>query len=71
MPEGVGNSLEPAAPRRAARRVRQPAPESFDPRRGPGGLDVASAEDESASLPDDTAPAGGMAKGAAIIRAAL
>jgi len=66
MPEGSENSVEPAPVRRAIRRTRQPAPESFDPRRGPGGIDVASADDELA-LP----ASGGIANGAAVIRRAL
>src|SRR5215469_6209552 len=66
MPEGSANSIETTPVRRAPRRTRQPAPESFDPRRGPGGIDVASADDEPA-LP----ASGGIANGAAVIRAAL
>jgi excinuclease ABC subunit C len=67
MPESAGNSLETVSVRRTPRRARQPAPESFDPRRGPGGIDVApAAQPESASL-----PSGGIANGAAIIRAVL
>jgi len=66
MPENAENSLIAPAPRRATRRARQPAPETFDPRRGPGGIDIASAED----LPPQQ-PSGGIANGAAIIRAAL
>ncbi len=47
-----------------------PAPESFDPRRGPGGLDVRPAQ-EAETTPAENAAVGGIAKGAAIIRAAL
>ena len=49
MPEAGENSLDvtpadaPIPARRAARHARQPAPESFDPRRGPGGIDLAPA----------------------------
>src|SRR5271170_7188003 len=77
MQDGVENIMEtvtaepPPRPKRAPRRARQPAPESFDPRRGPGGIDVAA--DDAA--PDDAAPApalaGGMANGVAVLRAAL
>jgi excinuclease ABC subunit C len=66
MPEGTANSIDAPQARRTPRRARQPAPESFDPRRGPGGIDVAQDEPEAASL-----PSGGMANGAAVIRAAL
>jgi excinuclease ABC subunit C len=66
MPESSERSAEAAPVRRAPRRPRQPAPESFDPRRGPGGIDVASADDEPA-LP----ASGGIANGAGIIRRAL
>ena len=68
MPDGAENSLATATPRRATRRARQPAPESFDPRRGPDGIDVASSDDEASPAPQSS---GGMANGAAIIRAAL
>jgi excinuclease ABC subunit C len=54
----------PARLKRASRRARQPGPESFDPRRGPGGLDVA----EPGAAP---APGGGIANGVAVLRAAL
>jgi excinuclease ABC subunit C len=64
MAEGTENTVE--ALTRRARRPRQPAPESFDPRRGPGGIDVAPSEDEPA-LP----AGGGIANGVSIIRAAL
>jgi excinuclease ABC subunit C len=67
MPDGTENSLATATPRRATRRARQPAPESFDPRRGPDGIDVAPNDDEALALRSS----GGMANGAAIIRAAL
>src|SRR5215469_8536917 len=70
MPEGVGNSLVTEPARRTPRRTRQPSPESFDPRRGPGGLDVTPADQAAAAASDEKA-VGGMAKGAAIIRAAL
>jgi excinuclease ABC subunit C len=67
MPDGAENSLATVTPRRATRRARQPAPESFDPRRGPGGIDVVTADDEVSP----SHPSGGMANGAAIIRTAL
>jgi excinuclease ABC subunit C len=70
MPEGVGNSPVTASARRTPRRARVPAPESFDPRRGPGGLDVAPAQ-EAEAAPTEKTPVGGIAKGAAIIRTAL
>ncbi|HTZ35156.1 MAG TPA: excinuclease ABC subunit UvrC [Stellaceae bacterium] len=56
----------PARPPRSARRPRQPARESFDPRRGPGGIDIAEAPAPSAA-----APGGGIAAGVAVLRAAL
>jgi excinuclease ABC subunit C len=68
MPEGAEDSLAAPPLRRAPRRARQPAPESFDPRRGPGGIDVASPGEPAEAAPQ---PSGGMANGAAIIRAAL
>jgi len=52
--------------KRAPRRLRQPAPEAFDPRRGPEGLDIPSAETTPAP-----ASIGGIAHGTAILRAAL
>jgi len=70
MPEGAQNTAETAPtaaaarPKRAARR-RQPGPESFDPRRGPGGIDVAP------STPAEPSPPGGLANGTAVLRAAL
>src|SRR5580704_10016064 len=67
MPDGAENSLATVTPRRATRRARQPAPESFDPRRGPGGIDVVTADDEVSP----SHPSGGMANGAAIIRTTL
>jgi excinuclease ABC subunit C len=70
MPEGVGNSLATAPVRRASRRSRQPAPESFDPRRGPGGIDIAPAEDADSAAEEKRA-VGSIANGAAVIRAAL
>ncbi len=70
MPEGIGNRLETASARRTPRRARTFAPESFDPRRGPGGLDVAPTQDAEAE-PAEKMPVGGIARGAAIIRAAL
>ncbi len=72
MTESVETSIEdppadPAArPTRTPRRTRQTAPESFDPRRGPGGIDVASAEPAPAP-----ATVGTMANGVAVLRAAL
>ena len=53
-----------------ARQARQQAPESFDPRRGPGGIDVASPETTSAAT-SRPAPIGGIANGVAVLRAAL
>jgi excinuclease ABC subunit C len=70
MPEGVGNNLVTEPARRTPRRTRQPPPESFDPRRGPGGLDATPADQAAAAASDEKA-VGGMAKGAAVIRAAL
>src|SRR5579862_6563527 len=70
MPEGAENSLATAPVRRAPRRVRQPAPESFDPRRGPGGIDIAPA-DEAECPAEEKRPGGSIANGAAVIRAAL
>jgi len=67
MSQLVDNRPETAARRRAPRRERQPAPESFDPRRGPGGIDVAPTEEDGLA----PAAAGGIANGAAIIRTAL
>jgi excinuclease ABC subunit C len=67
MPEIVEDNPNGApgeAPRRRSPRgVRPPAPESFDPRRGPSGIDVASDETPG--------PSGGMAHGVAVLRAAL
>jgi excinuclease ABC subunit C len=57
---GVGKAKRTPRPRR------QPAPESFDPRRGPDGLDVATAQ--AAGAPT---PSGGIANGVAVLRAAL
>jgi excinuclease ABC subunit C len=76
MPASVENSVTiasaeaPARPKRAPRRSRQPGPESFDPRRGPGGIDVAAEDVDPASTPAP-APIGGIANGAAVLRAAL
>jgi excinuclease ABC subunit C len=62
-------SPDPAEPvKRMPRRRRQLAPESFDPRRGPDGLDVAMAEAGNAAEP---AAKGGIANGVAVLRAAL
>jgi excinuclease ABC subunit C len=72
MPEGIDSTLEIAPadsqPRRKRppRAARLPAPENFDPRRGPGGIDIASPEAETAPL-----PSGGIAHGVAVLRAAL
>jgi excinuclease ABC subunit C len=72
MPEGAENTvtISPAegspAPRRVSRRARQPAPESFDPRRGPDGLDG-----DTATSRVELASSGNIANGAAVIRAAL
>ncbi|HYM74097.1 MAG TPA: excinuclease ABC subunit UvrC [Stellaceae bacterium] len=67
MPQRAENTAEiaPDRPIRARAR-RQPQPETFDPRRGPGGIDVAAAELEPAP-----APTGGVANGVAVLRAAL
>jgi excinuclease ABC subunit C len=70
MPEGVGNSLATAPARRAARRARQSAPESFDPRRGPGGIDVIPAG-EAENPAEEKRTVGSIANGAAVIRTAL
>jgi excinuclease ABC subunit C len=76
MPASIENSVTsasaetPARPKRAPRRPRQPGPESFDPRRGPGGIDVAAGDGASTSAPTP-APIGGIANGAAVLRAAL
>ena len=51
MPDGNANTIDAPQARRGTRRARQPAPESFDPRRGPGGIDVAQDEPEAAPLP--------------------
>jgi excinuclease ABC subunit C len=66
MPDGNADTIEAPQTRRTPRRARRPAPESFDPRRGPGGIDIA--QDEAETAPS---PSGGMANGAAVIRAAL
>jgi excinuclease ABC subunit C len=66
MSEVLEDSFVTRPPRKAPRRARQPAPESFDPRRGPGGIDIASSNDASAQQ-----PIGSIANGAAVIRAAL
>ena len=66
MPDATENSVEIAPVQRTPRRARQPAPESFDPRRGPGGIDVATEEDTSAPQ-----SSGGMANGVAVLRSAL
>jgi excinuclease ABC subunit C len=50
--------------KRPPRRLRQPAPESFDPRRRPGDIDVAAGDATAA-------PGSGMANGIAVLRAAL
>jgi excinuclease ABC subunit C len=52
--------------KRAPRSRRQLAPESFDPRRGPGGLDTATAEAPATPL-----TSGGIANGVAVLRTAL
>jgi excinuclease ABC subunit C len=66
MPDGNANTIDAPQARRSTRRARQPAPESFDPRRGPGGIDIVQEEPDA-----DAPPSGGMANGAAVIRAAL
>jgi excinuclease ABC subunit C len=71
MPEAAEDNLEATPVRRARRRVRQPAPESFDPRRGPGGIDPGGVDIASEGAERAPLPSGGMANGAAIIRAAL
>jgi len=76
MPANVKNSeimasTEPPEPaKRTLRQRRQPAPESFDPRRGPDGLDIAAAEVASTPAPETVAK-GGISSGVAVIRAAL
>ncbi|HWD58548.1 MAG TPA: excinuclease ABC subunit UvrC [Stellaceae bacterium] len=67
MTQAAETNQPTAATQRPARRSRQPAPESFDPRRGPGGIDV----DVPEAAPARALPAGNIASGAAIIRAAL
>src|SRR5579864_3579605 len=52
--------------KRTPRPRRQPAPETFDPRRGPDGLDIATAQPGTAP-----APSGGIVNGVAVLRAAL
>jgi len=52
--------------KRTPRPRRQPAPETFDPRRGPDGLDIATAQPGTAP-----APTGGIVNGVAVLRAAL
>jgi len=65
----IATPAEPVEPaKRMPRRRRQPGPESFDPRRGPDGLDVAMAETADAAEPS---PKGGIANGVAVLRAAL
>jgi excinuclease ABC subunit C len=66
MPDDALTSIEVPATRRATRRVRQSARESFDPRRGPGGIDVPDQDQTPAPV-----PSGGIAHGATVIRAAL
>jgi excinuclease ABC subunit C len=66
MPEGSATTIETSQARRTPRRARTPAPESFDPRRGPGGIDLAQDDTETAPAPN-----GSMAHGAGVIRAAL
>ena len=71
MPESAEDTTviapaDAARPPRAARSRRQPRPESFDPRRGPGGIDVAA---EEAAPP--AARGGSIANGIAVLRAAL
>ena len=70
MPDGAENNLEAPPVRRTPRRARQPAPESFDPRRGPGGIDVSFPEAPADATPTPQ-PGHSMANGAAIIREAL
>ena len=70
MPESAEDTVviapaDAARAPRAARSRRQPRPESFDPRRGPGGIDVA----EEAAPP--AARGGSIANGIAVLRAAL
>jgi excinuclease ABC subunit C len=72
MPAGLEDSTAIAPdetatrPKRAPRRARPLAPESFDPRRGPGGIDVATDEAEPAAV-----ATGGIANGVAVLREAL
>jgi excinuclease ABC subunit C len=61
---------KPAPAKRASRRARQPGPESFDPRRGPGGIDVATDEPDQAQAASP-APIGGIAHGVDVLREAL
>jgi excinuclease ABC subunit C len=55
-----------ARPPRPVRSRRQPGPESFDPRRGPGGIDIATSE---AAHPP--VRGGSIANGIAVLRTAL
>ena len=75
MDEETETSVEVTATRRPRRRAPQPAPESFDPRRGPGGIDIADAEDaaeaDDAGAEPGLPASGGIANGAAVIRTAL
>jgi excinuclease ABC subunit C len=72
MPTSVQNSevVTAGGAKRTPRPRRQPAPESFDPRRGPDGLDTATAEPAAAPAPESI-PKGGAANGVAVLRAAL
>ena len=68
----IATAAEPVEPaKRTPRRHRQLAPESFDPRRGPDGLDVAAVEGSSAAEATNAAAKGGIANGVAVLRAAL
>jgi excinuclease ABC subunit C len=72
MPTSVQNSevVTAGGAKRTPRPRRQPAPESFDPRRGPDGLDTATAEPAAAPAPESI-PKGGAANGVVVLRAAL
>jgi len=73
MTDAIASSLDEASggltsrPKRVPR-ARQPGPESFDPRRGPEGIDVGSTEQAPGP---ETNPKGGIANGVAVLRRAL
>jgi excinuclease ABC subunit C len=73
MPETLENTVDGTPtepPLRTKGRTREPAPESFDPRRGPGGIDIAAPEGAPETTPKSAA-AGSMSNGVAVLRAAL